>query len=125
MEVALGEKLGVVRLTNGGMFSVITDEREGTIPVKLETVDNLSTSLSIRPTYIKADIEGYEEKMLMGAAETIAAYHPKFALTTYHHTGAGEWMERFLNRINPKYKIRFKGIGTRQSGATVMLHAWT
>ena len=62
--------------------------------------------------------------MLTGAAEAISAYHPKLAITTYHHFGAGEWMEKFLKKLYPKYKIYRKGLAT-QRGATVMLHAWS
>ena len=121
---AIGDLVGDIRLSNNGIASMVTDQQDGTIPVKVETIDHLCSSLSIKPSYIKADIEGYEEKMLMGAAETIAAYHPKLALTTYHRATAGGWMERFLKSIYPKYNIRFKGLAT-QHGATVMLHAWT
>lgn len=121
---ALGDTVGEIRLTNNGIGSVITDLQEGTTPARVETVDHLCSSLAIQPTYIKADIEGYEEKMLMGAAETIATHHPKLALTTYHRASAGKWMESFLKSINPNYNIRFKGLAT-QRGATVMLHAWT
>jgi FkbM family methyltransferase len=120
---AIGDRVGDIHLSNDGIASMVTDREDGTIPVKVETIDHLCASLDIRPTYIKADIEGYEEKMLMGAAETIATHHPKLALTTYHRATAGGWMERFLKGIYPKYNIRFKGLAA-QHGATVMLHAW-
>jgi FkbM family methyltransferase len=123
MDAAVGDEVGVIRLSNGGIGSVVTDECEGTIPIRVETIDHLCSSLKIEPTFIKADIEGYEEKMLMGAAQTIAACHPKLALTSYHRASAGDWMERFLKKIHPKYRIRLKGLAA-QRGATVMLHAW-
>jgi FkbM family methyltransferase len=120
---ALGDTTGEIRLSSNGLASMVTDQEDGTIPVRVETVDRLCSSLRIQPSYIKADIEGYEEKMLMGAAETITACRPKLALTTYHRAGAGEWMEHFLKKISPQYKIRLKGLSA-QHGATVMLHAW-
>jgi FkbM family methyltransferase len=120
---ALGDAAGEIRLSNDGIASTVTDQEDGTIPVRVETIDHLCSSLQIRPTYIKADIEGYEEKMLMGAAETIAAHRPKLAITTYHRASAGGWMEHFLKTICPDYNIRFKGLSARH-GATVMLHAW-
>jgi FkbM family methyltransferase len=123
VDAAVGDQLGVVMLSNGGLGSVVTDKQEGSLPVRVETIDHLCPSLDIQPTYIKADIEGYEEKMLTGAAEVIAAYRPKLALTTYHRASAGDWMVRFLKNIYPKYNIRIKGLGA-QRGATVMLHAW-
>jgi FkbM family methyltransferase len=121
---AIGDLVGDIQLSNDGMSSMVTDRQDGIIPVKVETIDHLCVSLDIKPTYVKADIEGYEEKMLMGAIETIAAYRPKLALTTYHRATAGGWMERFLKKIYPKYNIRLKGLAA-QHGATVMLHAWS
>ena len=123
VNAAVGDAIGETRLTNTGMYSVVTQLPNGTIPIRMETIDHLCSSLGIRPTYIKADIEGFEEKMLLGAAESISAYRPKLAITTYHHFGAAEWMQRFLTELNPRYKFYLKGLAT-QPGATVMLHAW-
>lgn len=123
VDAALGDTVGSIRLSNDGLASVVTDQEDDTMPIRLETIDHLCSSLNIQPTYIKADIEGYEEKMLLGASETIAAHHPKLALTTYHRASAGGWIERFLRNIYPKYNVRFKGLAA-QHGATVMLHAW-
>jgi FkbM family methyltransferase len=122
VDAAIGDEVGEICLSNDGIASVVTDRRDGTIPIKVETVDHLCSRLNIQPIFIKADIEGYEENMLTGAAETIAAYHPKLALTTYHRASAGPWMERFLKDIYPNYNIYCKGLA-RQHGATVMLHA--
>jgi FkbM family methyltransferase len=122
VDAAIGDEVGEICLSNDGIASVVTDRRDGTIPVKVETVDHLCARLNIQPTFIKADIEGYEEKMLVGAAETIAAYHPKLALTAYHRASAGRWMEHFLKDIYPGYNIYCKGLAA-QHGATVMLHA--
>ena len=72
---AAGNAAGEIRLSDDGIASTVTEKLEGTIPVKIETIDRLCSSLKIQPTYIEADIEGYEEHMLEGAAETIAAYH--------------------------------------------------
>jgi len=119
---AIGDEVGEIYLSNDGIASVVTDHRDGAIPVMVETVDHLCSRLNIEPTFIKADIEGYEEKMLLGAAQTIAAYRPKLALTTYHRASAGPWMERFLKDIYPNYDIYLKGLAA-QHGATVMLHA--
>jgi len=123
VNAAVGEEVGTIRLSNNGIGSTATETEDGSIPVKVETIDHLCSSLHIQPTYIKADIEGYEEKMLMGASETIAAYHPKLALTTYHRASAGDWMVRFLKRIYPQYQIYLKGLTA--NGDNVMLHAWT
>ena len=123
INAAVGDAVGETRLTNTGMYSAVTQLPDGTIPIRMETIDHLCSSLCIRPTYIKADIEGFEEKMLLGAAESIATYRPKLAITTYHHFGAAEWMQRFLTKLCPRYKFYLKGLSANP-GAMVMLHAW-
>lgn len=123
VNAAVGDAVGEIRLTNSGMYSSVTDLPDGTIPIQIVTIDHLCSSLGIQPTFIKADIEGFEEKMLMGAAESIATYRPKLAITTYHHFGAAEWIQRFLAKLNPRYKFCLKGLSA-SSGALVMLHAW-
>ena len=123
LHAAVGDAVGETRLTNSGMYSIVTHLPNGTIPIGIVTIDHLCSSLGIQPTYIKADIEGFEEKMLLGAAESIAMYHPKLAITTYHHFGAAEWIQSFLAKLNPRYKFYLKGLAT-EAGAMVMLHAW-
>jgi len=123
VNAAVGDAAGETYLTNSGMYSLVTHLSDGTIPIKIVTIDNICSSLGIQPTYIKADIEGFEEKMLVGAAESIATYRPKLAITTYHHFGAAEWMQRFLAKLHPGYKFCLKGLSA-QAGAMVMLHAW-
>ena len=51
----------------------------------LTTIDKLVTELKLeRVDFIKMDIEGAEVRALNGARETIAKYHPRMALSTYH-----------------------------------------
>ena len=35
-------------------------------------------------SFIKADVEGYERELLLGAEETIRRFHPKLSICTYH-----------------------------------------
>ena len=37
-----------------------------------------------KPTYIKMDVEGSEEQVLIGARKIISAFHPKLAISIYH-----------------------------------------
>lgn len=51
----------------------------------LTTIDKLAAELKLeRVDFIKMDIEGAEVRALRGARETIARYHPRMALSTYH-----------------------------------------
>ena len=100
-----------------------TDEGEH-IPIRIDTLDDLAQRENCVPTFLKADIEGFEEQMLEGAAETISSARPKIAITTYHDQNDVESICRLLKRYHAKYQFRIKGISTR-SGRSVMLHAWS
>ncbi len=53
--------------------------------IPLTTIDKLVAELKLdRVDFIKMDIEGAEPKAITGARETIAKYHPRMALCTYH-----------------------------------------
>jgi len=58
--------------------------------------------------FIKADIEGYERYMLMGAQETLRRFAPKLALCTYHLPGDPEVMSALIKQANPSYNIVLK-----------------
>ena len=58
-----------------------------------------------RVDFIKADIEGFERNMLMGAQETLKNFAPKLALCTYHLPDDPEVMSKLIMQANPKYKI--------------------
>lgn len=61
-----------------------------------------------RVDFIKADIEGYERYMLMGAQETLRNFAPKLALCTYHLPDDPEVMSTLIKQANPKYNIVLK-----------------
>lgn len=61
--------------------------------------------------------------MLAGAERSIARYRPKIAITTYHVAEHADQIASFLQRIEPGYRIRTKGIDA-VTGSPVMLHAW-
>ena len=53
--------------------------------IPLTTIDKLVAELNLeRVDFIKMDIEGAEPKALAGGRQTIARYHPRMALCTYH-----------------------------------------
>ncbi len=62
--------------------------REGGTEIRgipLTTIDKLVAELKLdRVDFIKMDIEAAEPKALAGARDTIARYHPRMALCTYH-----------------------------------------
>jgi len=104
---------------------VIADDLDSkSMRINIETLDAACDRLHCYPTYLKVDIEGYEQKMLEGAAETISSLRPKIAITTYHDENDVGSISKLLKRYCVDYRIRVKGISNRY-GKPVMLHAWT
>ncbi|MDD5146085.1 MAG: FkbM family methyltransferase [Candidatus Pacebacteria bacterium] len=55
--------------------------------------------------FIKADIEGMEKSLLVGASETIKKFKPKLSLCTYHRLGDRELFEKMIKDFSLEYKI--------------------
>lgn len=58
-----------------------------------------------RVDFIKADIEGFERRMLAGAQEILARFAPKLALCTYNLPDDPQVMADLILKANPKYNI--------------------
>ncbi|MDR1916172.1 MAG: FkbM family methyltransferase [Synergistaceae bacterium] len=58
-----------------------------------------------RVDFIKADIEGAERYMLMGAQETLRVFKPRLALCTYHLPDDRQVMRDLILKANPSYTI--------------------
>ncbi|MDR1741014.1 MAG: FkbM family methyltransferase [Synergistaceae bacterium] len=74
--------------------------------VSITTIDDFVRENGLtRVDFIKADIEGYERNMLMGARETLRRFAPKLALCTYHLLDDPEVLERIIKETNPAYRV--------------------
>jgi FkbM family methyltransferase len=73
--------------------------------ISVTTLDKFVAENDIKPTFIKADIEGAERDMLKGAKEALKLFAPKLAICTYHLEDDPEVLEKIILDINPKYKI--------------------
>ncbi|MEY8517273.1 FkbM family methyltransferase [Lachnospiraceae bacterium 29-84] len=58
--------------------------------------------------FIKADIEGEERNMLLGARNVLAKFAPKLAICTYHREDDKEVLSHIILEANPDYKIVHK-----------------
>lgn len=58
--------------------------------------------------FIKADIEGGERNMLLGAKETLKQFAPKLAICTYHRPDDKEVLTKIILDANPDYKVEYK-----------------
>jgi len=119
---AVGDKDSVVKLSDHCLSSSIIKVSEGN--TKMTTLDNLLYSKEReRITYIKADLEGYELKMLKGALHIIRDFRPKMAITCYHQANNHGEIIKFVRKVVPEYKYYLKGI-SQFTGKPVMVHLW-
>lgn len=77
--------------------------------VDVITIDEFVESHEInRVDYIKADIEGAEREMLLGAKKTLQKFGPKLSICEYHLPDDPEVLEKIILDANPQYIIRHK-----------------
>ncbi len=63
-----------------------------------------------RVDFIKADIEGAERDLLLGAQMVLKKYKPKLALCTYHLPDDKEVLTKLILEANPEYKICYSSM---------------
>jgi len=119
LKVAVGDKNSSVSITSDSIMSAIDGKIGNTAMVTLDELLRDKAKID----YIKADIEGYEMKMLHGAVKTISKHKPRILITTYHENNDYTEIIKFVKNLAPEYKYRVKGI-TQYSGKPVMLHFW-
>lgn len=71
------------------------------------TVDDFVKKNNLKKIdFIKADIEGSERDLLLGAEKTIKLFKPRISIRTYHFPDDPEVIEEILRRFVWKYKIQ-------------------
>lgn len=88
----------------GGRQSTLTDR--GRYTVTATDIDSLTSDKTI--TYVKADVEGVEEKMLKGMKNLLNTQKPKLSIACYHRTEDLCTLIPLLHSINPRYKIHLR-----------------
>lgn len=121
-QCALGRTSGKAFMQSSGICSNLSGSSGGQ-ETEVQPLDKLGRDQGIECSYIKADVEGFEQELLEGAAETISLRKPKIAITTYHASNDSAAMADFLKKRVPEYQILCKGIEAVE-GKSVMLHAW-
>ncbi len=84
-----------------GRGSWISDRGKGILPVT--TIDTLFSKR--RVTFVKIDVEGAEEKALMGGASVIGRDRPKINMALYHRSSDIFRLPLLLHEICPEYKM--------------------
>ena len=82
--------------------------KQGNIEVQTLPIDD---DISEPVTFIKMDIEGAEQKALLGCAKHIQNSHPKLALSVYHNNEDLWKIPRMVDEICPGYEfyLRYHG----------------
>ena len=73
---------------------------------RVETLDYFIKTYNIKKVdFIKADIEGDERHLLLGAKYVIKKFEPIISICTYHLEDDPVVLETIIKKINPNYKI--------------------
>jgi hypothetical protein len=95
--------------TAGSIRAPNSDARLGTLNVKkiqITTLDKFAHEQNLKSVnFIKADIEGAERDMLVGASGVLKEFAPKLALCTYHLPDDPEILEGLIVDANPNYRV--------------------
>jgi len=109
VEKGLGDNSGTFFFSNNQENSLIyqiTNEKTNSDKILVTTIDEFVVENKIdRIDFIKADIEGFERYMLIGAKETLKRFAPKLVICTYHLPDDPEILSRIILEANPNYII--------------------
>ena len=94
-------------------------EAIGQIPVT--TIDTLVSELELpRVDFIKADVKGATERMILGAIETLARYRPRMALSTEEPPEDPQQLVQVLLGRRPRLSIHLRALP--DAGRQASLH---
>lgn len=121
--VAVGNEDGTVAFSEDSLDgTVVANAVEGSSEIPIRKIDSLISD-DMKITYLKADIEGFEEEMLLGAEHTIKINKPKIAITTYHTQNDPNRIISIIKGFVPEYNCYVKGI-YEKAPKPVMIHFW-
>ena len=110
VEKGLGNRSGVSYFEQNWVHSgggkVVTAPSSLSQKVEMTTIDDFVAEQNIeRVDFIKADIEGFERFMLLGATKTLQKFAPKLAICTYHLPDDPQVLAKIILEANPKYVV--------------------
>jgi FkbM family methyltransferase len=88
LDLALADVEGSARMTiptegfYGGYYLAALND-QGTVPVRLATIDGLIAAGAPEPDFIKCDVEGAEGRVIDGAEQLLARRRPTWLLETF------------------------------------------
>lgn len=105
--------------TNGGVGSKFVD---GAFDGEICPICSIDTSITEAYDFLKADIEGYEYQMLVGAQESIKKNKPLLAICIYHNAIDFYSILLLIKSIEPAYKFAVRHHTSCLSDT--VLYAW-
>jgi FkbM family methyltransferase len=121
INAAVGSETGEIVFNPDSLIGRVTTDNNQGVKKRLATIDELLGDAPI--TYLKADIEGFEEDMLKGAEKVIKQNKPKMAITVYHKENDTNQIISTIKSYVPEYQCYTKGI-SQTKGKPVMIHFW-
>jgi FkbM family methyltransferase len=120
---AIGNFNGIISFDDNSFDGAVTENAdEKSQEIQINKIDNLFKN-NEKISYLKADIEGFEQEMLRGAEQTIKKNRPKIAITTYHAQNDPKEIISIIKGYVPEYNYYVKGIH-EQEPKPVMIHFW-
>ncbi len=118
---AVGSIDDEVYFNEDSLAGQISENKSDGDKIQLAKIDTIMKDKKI--TFLKADIEGFEQEMLLGAEKTIKKNKPKIAITTYHKENNPNDIIKLIKRYVPEYNYFIKGIHGEEP-KPVMIHFW-
>ena len=110
-------------LENPGASRITNEAIPGAYEVPIYTLDQLTSSMEAKPTFIKCDAEGAALQIFKGGMDFLRTYKPKLAIASYHTDS--EYLDLYALLHSLGYQIKGKGFLLSGEKLRVqMLHAW-
>lgn len=120
IKAGVGHKNAIMRMTDEEICSHVSSR--GSLEIPIRTLDSLFADNKIPVTFLKADIEGFEFQMLLGAENLIRQNRPKISMTMYHDTNHFVQAREFLLDLHSDYRFRLRGIAA--NGHPILMQAF-
>ncbi len=105
----ISEKMALTSSIDNKHTPFFQSTQSNTLHENLIPIEPLDVILQDVPIdFIKADIEGYELKMLRGAKQSIAKYKPKMAICIYHNIEDFLEIYEYLTSLVPEYRFAMR-----------------
>lgn len=106
VEYGLGGGVGRYLIKDDVLSGGNSKSDDGNVMINITTVDDFVRNNNLtKLDFIKADIEGEERNLLLGAKETLKNLQPRVSICTYHREDDPQVLERIILEANPNYKI--------------------